>query len=632
MRVSEMRWVVTMFFFTMLFTSFEACGRDRPLGSEEVRDATKEQVVKVESTPEPIKERIADFFEDIVESTQPERKAPEPIPESGQKDGGILEGHGGSELSSAFESHRVIPDSSDRKSLDNAAIVSFKMPKSMKPGETVQIQITVKNTGRSTWTRTAGYKLGTVGDSDPFHAKTRVTLKNKVSVVPNQTYTFETTLKAPATPGNYVTDWQMVKEGVYWFGKILKHTIRVEGNAPKQISTTSLSRKIMAGYQGWFSCPGDGSPLNRWVHWFRTQSPVASDATFDMWPAVSELSSVEKCSTKMTFPSGKVAPLFSSYRKDTVVRHFKWMHDHGIDGVFLQRFSSTLKNAKMFAFRNQVAQNVRAGAERHGRMFAMMYDISGHNSASLVNDLKKDWMYLVDTLKILQSKRYLHHKGRPLLAIWGFGFHDRPVTPAQAKELIDWWKNKAPAKYRVTLMGGVPTYWRTLSRDSKTDKAWAGIYRSFDVVSPWAVGRYGDDKGADSFRKTQIEPDLKETQKAKIDYLPVVFPGFSWYNLKKAKINSIPRRGGKFLWRQFYNAIQAGNSMVYVAMFDEVDEGTAIFKTAENKSQQPSQGSFLTLDADGLKIPSDWYLRLTGEASKMLRKDIPLTSTIPIKP
>ena len=31
-------------------------------------------------------------------------------------------------------------------------------------------------------------------------------------------------------------------------------------------------------------------------------------------------------------------------------------------------------------------------------------------------------------------------------------------------------------------------------------------------------------------------------------------------------------------------------------------------------------------------MPSDWYLRLTGEATKMLRNQIGLTTTIPISP
>ena len=43
------------------------------------------------------------------------------------------------------------------------------------------------------------------------------------------------------------------------------------------------------GYQGWFACPQDGSQPNRWVHWFRNQTPAATNVTVDFWPDISEL-------------------------------------------------------------------------------------------------------------------------------------------------------------------------------------------------------------------------------------------------------------------------------------------------------------------------------------------------------
>jgi hypothetical protein len=72
--------------------------------------------------------------------------------------------------------------------------------------------------------------------------------------------------------------------------------------------------------------------------------------------------------------------------------------------------------------------------------------------------------------------------------------------------------------------------------------------------------------------------------------------------------------------------------MIYGAMFDECDEGTAMYKLAPTASQLPAQGEFLPLNADGATLNSDWYLRLANQAGKMLRGDIPLQSTIPISP
>ena len=67
-------------------------------------------------------------------------------------------------------------------------------------------------------------------------------------------------------------------------------------------------------------------------------------------------------------------------------------------------------------------------------------------------------------------------------------------------------------------------------------------------------------------------------------------------------------------------------------MFDEVDEGTAIFKIASTRAGLPVQGTFLALDADGETLPSDWYLQVTREIGRMLRGAIPLQSELPIRP
>ena len=394
-----------------------------------------------------------------------------------------------------------------------------------------------------------------------------------------------------------------------------------------EVDANTMIGKLLMGYQGWFACPGDGSPSSAWIHWFRTQNPIASDATVDFWPDVSELDADELFSTSMTYPNGSPAKLYSAYNAKTVLRHFKWMRDHHLDGVFLQRFSSGLSDASSFARMNKVAVNVRAGADAYRRVFAMMYDISGHPTNTLVSGLTNDWNYLVNTLQITNSSRYLRHNGKPVVAVWGFGFSGRPDSPDQAQQVINFFKSAG-----LTVMGGLPTYWRTLNNDAQSDPAWAAVFRSFDIISPWSVGRYGDNPGADNFRVNLIVPDMVEAAANGREYMPVIFPGFSWFNLNGGPLNQIPRNGGEFYWRQAYNAKLSGCTMIYGAMFDEVDEGTAMFKLAPTTNEIPAQGSWVPLDIDGISLPSDWYLQLANEASKMLRGDIPLQSTIPISP
>jgi hypothetical protein len=108
------------------------------------------------------------------------------------------------------------------------------------------------------------------------------------------------------------------------------------------------------------------------------------------------------------------------------------------------------------------------------------------------------------------------------------------------------------------------------------------------------------------------------------EFLPVVFPGFSWHNMQQSSpLGQIPRLKGKFLWAQYNQAKKAGAAMVYQAMFDEMNEGTAIFKCTDDPPVGSSQ--FLTLEG----LPSDFYLKLVGNATRMIRGELPLTEQIP---
>jgi hypothetical protein len=127
--------------------------------------------------------------------------------------------------------------------------------------------------------------------------------------------------------------------------------------------------------------------------------------------------------------------------------------------------------------------------------------------------------------------------------------------------------------------------------------------------------------------------DIRWCKENKIDYVPCVTPGFSWHNLSKFEfpndikpVGSIPRQGGRFYWQQISTAINAGATMLYIAMFDEVNEGTAIFKCSDTPPVS-EVAQFITMDGK----PSDTYLWLTGEAGKMLRKEQAFSAEMPIR-
>lgn len=394
-----------------------------------------------------------------------------------------------------------------------------------------------------------------------------------------------------------------------------------------------LTQKLMMGYQGWFLCNGDQSAPNEWRHWFTsTTNPSAGNLHMDMWPDMSEYS--QTYATNMSYADGSNARLFSSYDQSTTMVHFKWMKDYNIHGVYLQRFlGEAVNDPRFFQVRNHVLENVMAASQSHGRKYAIMYDISGvPDDGNLYSKLINDWEYLVDTYNMTQTNEYVKQNGKPVIAIWGIGFNNRGLNPATFTQIIDYFQNSAPAQYQAYVVGGVPGEWRTLSGDSENDPAWANVYHSLDMISPWTVGRYSDDNGIDNWKNQRISPDLADCNSNGVDYMPVIWPGFSWKNLHDGPLNQIPRNEGNFYWRQAYNALDAGADFIYVAMFDEVDEATAMFKIAETQQDIPAQGDFVTLDADGISLPSDWYLQLADETQKMLDNTISLSSSITISP
>jgi hypothetical protein len=377
------------------------------------------------------------------------------------------------------------------------------------------------------------------------------------------------------------------------------------------VDATTLHKKVLCGYQGWFRCPGDGG--SQWIHWSRSTSTIASNTlTFEMWPDMSEYTH-KYAAPAFTYPGGAQAYLFSAYDQQTVDRHFDWMQDYGIDGVWLSRFVVGVANHP-----TNVLNNVRNAANRTGRTFALEYDLSGQPTNTVFSQLTNDWRWLVDNLHITQDPRYLHHNGKPVLMIWGF-FSDRFSTNL-AHQIIDFFKNDPT--YGVTLVGGGEWWWRT-----EATPGWSNVFQRFDAYSPWNVGNYSVD-GTNKFASTAYwADDQAAANAAGMLYLPVIYPGFSWDNLMQLPAGSslIPRLNGDFLWRQFYDARNLGLDMAFVAMFDEVDEGTAIFKVSNTP---PTQAHFVTYEG----MPADWYLRLTGEGAKVLTGESANTPTIPISP
>ncbi|MCX7044755.1 MAG: glycoside hydrolase family 71/99-like protein [Candidatus Sumerlaeota bacterium] len=405
--------------------------------------------------------------------------------------------------------------------------------------------------------------------------------------------------------------------------QIIEETMKpYAGPTVPGVNTATLTGKVMCGYQGWFNAEGDGA--NRgWTHWNGPQGFKPGSCKIDLWPDVSEFDADERYATLFKLADGRAAEVFSSYNKKTVLRHFQWMRDYGIDGVWVQRFAGVALDDRSLRNLNTVLANCREGANRLGRAYAVMYDLTGMDDARMPR-VMDDWRALVERMKITSDPAYARHNGKPVVSIWGIGFNDnRRYSLAKCMEFVRFLKDD-PKCGGCTVMIGVPTGWRTLNRDAMKDPLLLEIAQKADIVSPWTIGRYQSPQQATDHAVKVVRPDIAWCKEHGKEYLPVVFPGFSWHNMKpESRSDQIPRLKGKFLWTQYAEDKKAGATMFYQAMFDEVDEGTAIFKCTNN----PPVGDSKFVTYEGL--PSDYYLWLVGMGGKMLRGEIPVSNDLP---
>ncbi|MEM1249894.1 MAG: xylosidase/arabinosidase [Acidobacteriota bacterium] len=526
---------------------------------------------------------------------------------------------------------------------DGAVFVGQEAPSSVVPGKGFTARVTFRNSGGSDWTKAAGIKLGSQAPQDSTTwGLNRVGLRNRDRVRPGDTKTFEFRGRAPAAPGTYSFEWRLLREGVQWFGA---NSARIEirvgsggaanggggdsggggggggdpgggdggGNALPQGS--QFKDLVFAGYQGWFATPGDRS-LRRWSHWNDDRRPRTGQVSFELYPDVREYAGADLYLSGLNdLRGGGRSRVFSSARQGVLDVHFRWMREYGIDGVALQRFVASIPSRAHRAWRNDVAARLRQSAQKHGRYFYIMYDISGAPEKSWADTIRWDWNQQIgNKLKLTQSGRYARQNGQPVVGIWGLGFKSRPGSKPQARSLIRWFKDRG-----IYVVGVVPYHWRDSIQDSKA--GWQDVYAELDMVVPWSVGGYSSDADLEANYNDFIRPDRDYAASIGVDHQRVIFPGFAWSNWRGGPRNQIPRRGGNLLWRQAYFLREAGLGG-YIAMFDEYDEATAIAKAAENASQIPHGQYFLTLDADGRSLPSDHYLWLSGQVTRLLKGEI----------
>ena len=101
---------------------------------------------------------------------------------------------------------------------NNALFISQDVPE-LVGGETIEVSITMKNSGQTAWTPRGQFRLGSQGPADnTIWGPDRVHLDEVDSIVPGAEKTFIFEVTVPEADGIYNFQWQMVQDGEEWFG------------------------------------------------------------------------------------------------------------------------------------------------------------------------------------------------------------------------------------------------------------------------------------------------------------------------------------------------------------------------------------------------------------------------------
>lgn len=389
---------------------------------------------------------------------------------------------------------------------------------------------------------------------------------------------------------------------------------------------------VVVGYQGWFNTAADGAGKG-WKHYRRNGRFEPGHCSIDFWPDVSEYKQVYE--TPFRYSDGSPAYVFSSYDESSVELHFKWMADYGIDGAFVQRFIHQLATPKIKNHYDVVFDSAIRSAAKFNRAISIRYDLTAMKSGDeqvLLKDLDK-LNRTYDFVGRQQSPTFLHHKGKPLIAIGGVGFSDDVSADEDVGHLRTAEFLVAELRRRgYSIMLRVPAQWRTrrgqlVVQTPDQQAKLLEIVKSCDIVMPWHVGAYRADSYVGGRWPRRIAEEIRWCESFGIDYVPVIYPGFSRANLKGGEDGSFrPRDRGSFYWLQASSAINAGAKMIFVAQFDEMDEGTQVFKCSRRVLVGDSP--FVSYGSD---VGTDHYLWLTGEVAKLLTGQRASSEAVPIR-
>lgn len=371
----------------------------------------------------------------------------------------------------------------------------------------------------------------------------------------------------------------------------------------------TLEKKILCTYNGNYRCIGDSSNQN-WSTWSKREDRLTvDDINFEMWPDTSEYEEHELFKTGINDSNNNPSYLFSSMNPIVIERHFAWMLKYGIDGIWLKRFVTDLPGSingyKKYLPNLLILNYVKNFAEKYDRFFSIMYDLTGVSSVGFSDVIKRDWSRLLNH-QIHKTSSYVHENSKPVIMLSGLG-HDKNLNPDVIINLITFLKSSA------YVIGGVNWTWRTDTINQQTNPPWGDIYAMLDGICPLNTGNYYiASTGIWWCASGYWQEDVALARSRKQFYLPLIYPGYGVDNKNGTTNSRISRTNGNFMWHQFVQCVRFSINSAIIESFDDVTNGTAIFKISNNP---PVLNKFITYG----DLPEDHYLKLAGFSSEMIR-------------
>ncbi len=114
----------------------------------------------------------------------------------------------------------------------DAKFISQEVPTTMVGGQTYSVSLTFQNKGTSDWSQLGNFKLGSQNPQDTMRWGLNRVLFGAGTVTTGQYKTFTFNVTAPTAPGTHNFQWQMLQEGVEWFGERSANVSVLVGEPP----------------------------------------------------------------------------------------------------------------------------------------------------------------------------------------------------------------------------------------------------------------------------------------------------------------------------------------------------------------------------------------------------------------